>query len=269
MRIQFHKMHGAGNDFVVLDARLLPFDWPTPERLGRIGVRRLGIGCEGIVLLLRSASADFRKRFFNPDGSEAAFCGNGARCIARFAHAIGVAPVSMQFETMAGRVEATLVDEGVHVVMPPCGDVSAPMTFSLDQTRLKGYALCAGVPHLVVPVADVRRVDVRDWGKRLRNHPAFAPEGTNVDFVSPLETGPGPVWRLRTYERGVEAESGACGSGAVASGLALMAHGGVLGSIQFLTRDGFVLGVERAGNGCPVLTGPATTVYRGEITIAP
>ena len=264
MRIGFYKMHGAGNDFIVVDARMLGDAWATPERVADLNARRLGIGAEGLILLLPSRDFDFRMRFFNPDGGEAALCGNGARCIARLAHALGVAPGNMRFETAAGPLAAEIIEGGAALVMPPIRDRQGPHLFTKASLALEAYALRVGVPHLVVRVPEVRAVDVAALGRWLREAPQFAPEGINVNFVSSRQ---GEAWDIRTYERGVEAESGACGTGAVAAAAVLHEHYQAADTLALHTRDGFVLSVALGHPHGPRLAGPAVEVFRGEICV--
>lgn len=266
MRLLFHKMHGAGNDFIVVDARRQPSGWATRPTIAALASRRLGVGSEGVILLQESSRADFRMVFFNPDGGEAEMCGNGARCVALFAHAIGAAPRRMRFETAAGMVGAEVMDQLVRIGVPPITRRRGELSLDVSGRPVTGYALTVGVPHLVVPVADAAETDVNGWGRQLRHDAAFAPAGTNVNFVSRLS---GDTWLLRTYERGVEGESGACGTGAVAAATVLREKFDASANLSFRTRDGFVLGVCLAGSPTPQLEGPAQLVFRGEMAIVP
>lgn len=253
MKVKFTKMHGAGNDFVMIDDRdgAAPTDAAT---LAALAARRTGVGCEGVILVQRSASADFRMRFFNPDGGEAEMCGNGARCVAAFAREIGAATGSrMTFETRAGRVSAEVLDATT---------VRVRLT---DPTDVRDGFANTGVPHAVVPVADVASVDVEGEGRRIRFSAAFAPAGTNVDFVA---YAPPHGAALRTYERGVEAESGACGTGAAAAAVVGVAQHGLAFPVRVRTAGGFTLTVDgrRAADGSfrdVTLTGPVARVFDG------
>ena len=257
MTVRFVKMHGAGNDFVMIDNREEAF--PMEERLlAAMAARGTGIGCEGVIFVQRSADADFRMRFFNPDGSEAELCGNGARCVAAFARQIGAAPSDrMRFETMAGLVEAEIVGANlVKVRMPEPKDLRANFVNS-------------GVPHCIVPVDDLATVDVGGEGRRIRYSEEFAPRGTNVDFV---RYGPPHAVAIRTYERGVEAETGACGTGSVAAAVVGVAQYGLQFPVKVTTARGFVLeigGVFEDGRASSVtLTGPVKTVFAGEMDLS-
>ena len=257
MRVAFVKMHGAGNDFVMVDDRDGTFPCDSGS-IAAIAPRRVGIGCEGVILVQKSDRADFRMRFFNPDGSEADLCGNGARCVAAFAREIGAAPADrMRFETGAGDVEAELVGDGqVRVMMP-------------EPHGMRGDFVDTGVPHAIVPVDDVASADVAGEGRRIRFSADYAPNGTNVDFVEYL-----PPHRLlmRTYERGVEAESGACGTGAVAAAVVGVAGHGLSFPVSVSTSGGYELSVDGRFDGSRFsgisLAGPVQRVYEGFVEVA-
>ncbi len=264
-RIRFTKMHGAGNDFVLVDDR----DGAFPERgslIAAMAADRTGVGCEGVILVHASDRADFRMTFYNPDGTEAELCGNGARCAAAFARRIGAAKGgAMTFETGAGLVDAEIVGDGlVKVWMPEPRD----RRYGLCVGGRAGDFIVAGVPHFVVPVANVAKVDVAREGRALRLAGEFAPNGTNVDFVQYVSSSKAV---MRTYERGVEAESGACGTGAVAVAVAgVEAHGMSL-PMHVRSSKGYDLVVEgdyRQSQGTGfTLTGPVCTVFEGEIDL--
>ena len=256
MRVRFAKMHGAGNDFVLVDDRDETFPCARGV-LAAIGARGTGVGCEGIILVRKSDRLDFRMKFFNPDGSEAEMCGNGARCVAAFAREIGAAKAdTMRFETLAGDVGAEIVGPGlVKVEMPEPRD-------------LRENFINSGVPHCIVPVADLAKTDVEGEGRRIRHSAAFAPSGTNVDFVT--YHAPDCV-DIRTYERGVEAETGACGTGSVAAALVGVAQHGMRFPVKVRTERGFELVIDGVFDGAAFqsvsLTGPVARVFDGEIDI--
>ena len=256
MRIRFAKMHGAGNDFVLIDDR----DGAFPcERgiLAAIGTRQTGVGCEGIILVQRSERLDFRMKFFNPDGSEAEMCGNGARCVAAFAREIGAAKADrMRFETLAGDVGAEIVGPGL---------VKIEMTEPKD---LRANFVNSGVPHCIVPVDDLAKADVAGEGRRIRYSDEFAPAGTNVDFVTYHAPDRADI---RTYERGVEAETGACGTGSVAAALVGVAQHGLRLPVTVRTVKGYELVIGGEFDGVSfksvTLTGPVARVFEGEIDL--
>ena len=265
-RVPFVKMHGAGNDFVLVDDRAENFPVHDHLRLAALAAARTGIGCEGVILVQPSKAADFRMAFFNPDGTEADLCGNGARCVAAFARAIGAAKgCAMTFETRAGLVDAEVLDAGkVKVWMPEPRD----RRYGLDVEGVKGDFIVAGVPHFVVPCESAAAVDVEALGRRLRLAHAFDPDGTNVDFAQFL---PPNKILLRTYERGVEAESGACGTGAVATAVVAVETKGLSLPLHVHTSQGFDLTVDGDWRGAKgtgfTLTGPVKTVFEGVIDL--
>ena len=256
MTVKFTKMHGAGNDFVVIDDR----EGKVPEdfrRIAAMAAHRTGIGCEGVILVQKSSTADFKMRFFNPDGSEAELCGNGARCVAAFAKSIGAVKGKVTcFETLAGLVDAEIVDDSrVKVWMP-------------QPKNLREDFVNSGVPHKIVPVENLAKADVEGDGRRIRLSDEFAPEGTNVDFVS---YRPPHRVAVRTYERGVEAETGACGTGSVAAALVGVAQHGLSFPVQVKTASGYELVVDGEFDGTSfasvTLTGPVKKVFDGEIDL--
>ena len=252
-RIQFTKMHGAGNDFILVDDRDESFPVGDYMRLSQLASRRVGVGCEGIILVQNSDTADFRMRFFNPDGSEVELCGNGARCVAAFARRLGVVKSDrMTFETSAGTISAEINSATMVTVTMP-----APEDFSED-------FVVAGVPHKIVPVDNLAKTDVVGEGRRIRLSAEFAPHGTNVDFV--VYRQPNRV-SIRTYERGVEDESGACGTGAVAAAVIGVKDYGLEFPVQVKTAQGYELIVNGEFDGeefsSVTLAGPVKFVFDG------
>lgn len=267
MKINFTKMHGAGNDFVLIDDRDGKTPWQDHFLMAALATRRLGIGCEGIILIQKSERADILFRFLNPDGTEVDMCGNGCRCAAAFAHAIGAAGRSMTMETRSGLVDAELLDNGkVRVWLPEPGRREFGLELDTPAGKICGDFVVAGVPHFIVRVDNLASCDVAGLGKMLRRHQAFAPEGTNVDFVS---LRGGNRLAIRTYERGVENESGACGTGAVSCAVAAVERYGLTLPLQIKTSSGYDLVVDgdfrkRRCTGM-TLTGPVKFVFSGTI----
>ena len=266
--IAFWKMNGAGNDFIIIDHRQPIIRPEQMAEFARLVCRRqFSVGADGLFLIERSDRADFKWRFFNADGSEAEMCGNGARCVARFASMQGIAAAKMRFETLAGIVEATVAEAQVTVRMTP------PHSFRFDrQLEVAGqmftvHSVDTGVPHAVIFVDDVDAVDVVDLGRQIRRHPAFAPAGVNVDFVGGVTGG----FRVRTYERGVEDETKACGTGVVAAALIAAAKGYADSPVEIVTSGGVVLTVYFNGEheeeaAQVLLKGPAHLIYKGELS---
>jgi len=268
--IPFVKMHGAANDFVVVDHREPFLPEPVEALLRRLCDRRRGVGADGVLLLEADPELDYRMRYHNADGGRAEYCGNGARCLARFALELGLGRGgAVRFRSDAGAQEARrLPSGGIELRFGRVASGGAPETVEAAGRAFTGRRFVVGVPHFVVGVAEVGPVPLAAWGEALRRHPRFAPAGTNVDFVARPGDAPaeGRVrLAMRTYERGVEAETLACGSGAIASALGAAAAGAA-SPVEVLTAGGDVLVVwfEPVTDGYDVrLTGPAEVAFAG------
>jgi len=268
MKIRFTKMHGAGNDFVLIDDRTGTVPWEDHFLMAALASRRTGIGSEGVILLQHSDKADFRMRFLNPDGTEVDMCGNGSRCAAAFAHSVGACGKALTMETMCGLLDAQLTDKGVCVWMPEPTKKSYGIEIKVGDETVRGDFINTGVPHFVVPVPNISTVNIQELGRAVRLHPAFAPEGTNVDFVS--FRAPNRM-TMRTYERGVEAESGACGTGAVACAVVAVETMQFTLPAKVKTSSGYDLVIDGdwRHHKCTglTLTGPVKFVFTGEIDL--
>ena len=245
-RVHFFKMTGTGNDFILIDNRSKLIDSDHCRELVRSACRRkLSVGADGMILIENDPDVDFKWRFFNADASEAEMCGNGSRCAARFAHLTGIVKkTEMSFRTLAGIIKAEILDGRVKVQMTPPHDLTLGIHVDADGRPFDLDSVNTGVPHVVLFVAnekDLESVDVPRWGRALRFHPRFQPAGTNVNFV--LVQGPQHI-SVRTYERGVEGETLACGTGAIASSLIAAAKGGVSSPVKVTTRSGEFLTVH-------------------------
>jgi len=258
MNIHFYKYQGAGNDFVIIDNR----DGSIQLTTGQVAFlcdRRFGIGADGLMLLQSLSGADFEMIYYNADGNESTMCGNGGRCIAAFANHLGIVTAEMNFKAIDGMHQATIL---------PFSVVSLHMQDVHSIQFEEGYTILnTGSPHYVKNVADPAMVDVFKEGRAIRNEAIFQPKGINVNFVSEDESG----LKIRTYERGVEDETLACGTGVTAAAIAsvkeatgtfnipVKAMGGNLSvSFEKKTKD-------TAGH--IILTGPATLVFEGNIAI--
>ncbi len=266
--LRFTKMNGAGNDFVMIDNRAGEVRL-EPEQIVRICDRHRGVGADGILLLEKGSNgADFRMRYYNRDGGEAEMCGNGARCFARFANKIAKAPAKISFQTPAGLIRGELQGELVTLQMSEPKDLSLDIDVVASGSNEHVHFINSGVPHVVVPVSIVADVDVRKRGEALRRHAKFSPAGANVNFIE--KRGPKKI-SIRTYERGVEDETLACGTGVVASALIFAATEKVDGPIGITVRSGSELAVDfkRAGDQFTnvTLTGPAEFAFEGTIDI--
>ena len=267
MSIPFMKMSGAGNDFVVMDNRDGKVD-ATPGFISKVCARRVSVGADGMLLVENPAdpTADFRMRYYNSDGGEAETCGNGARCIARFAHLHGIAGRSMSFETAAGRYSADIVGDGVKLGLSDPVDVRPELKVALaDGPRLASFAN-TGVPHVVYFVDDVDALDVVGLGRETRYHDDFAPAGTNANFAQALDDG---SLRVRTYERGVEDETLACGTGCVAAAIGASLRGVSASPTTVHVRGGSDLVIHFTDDGGAIrdvhLEGDARIVCAGEL----
>lgn len=263
--ITFWKMHGAGNDFILIDDRDQRFPLQAAGVIRALCARRTGIGSDGLLLLQPSAEADLRMRFFNPDGGEAEMCGNAVRCLARLARDLQITGAAMSIQTQAGLVQATVhADHRVTVVMPPPDGARDGKLVLPDGDRLAYGFVNTGVPHAVIVTATEMDGSVQALGAAVRHHSDFAPSGTNVDFVT--VTGPCAL-SVRTYERGVEQETLACGTGIVAAALVAARRGLVTPPVAVRSAGGETLQVDFRRDGDAVsdvrLTGPAVYVCRG------
>jgi diaminopimelate epimerase len=268
MHLRFTKMNGAGNDFVVIDNRAGDVQL-KPEQIVRLCDRHRGVGADGILLLEQAHDgADFRMRYHNADGGEAEMCGNGARCFARFANKVAGARDDISFATPAGVIRARMHGELVTLNMSDPTDLRMNVRLEVDGEETLVHYIDTGVPHVVLPVARVDMVDVVAQGKTLRRHKMFSPKGTNVNFLE--KRGPKRI-AIRTYERGVEGETLACGTGVVASALIFSVLENATAPIDVLVRGGSELSVsfKREGDHFRdvTLTGPAEFVFEGTIEI--
>ena len=266
--IDFTKMNGAGNDFVMIDNRAGDIHL-APGQISRICDRHRGVGADGILLLEKSSNgADFRMRYYNADGGEAEMCGNGARCFARFVDRVAGGRDKITFETPAGVIGARLHGDLVTLNMSDPVDMRLNMPLQIDGEDTVVHYINTGVPHVVVPVSRVDVVHVVTQGAAIRRHEMFSPAGANANFLEKRGTN---KIAIRTYERGVENETLACGTGVVASALIFAANENVDGPIGVLVRGGNELTVGFTKHGDHfhevTLTGPADFVFEGTIDV--
>ena len=266
--LRFTKMNGAGNDFVLIDNRA------GEVRLNRSQIAHLcdrhrGIGADGVLLLEKPSNrADFRMRYFNADGGEAEMCGNGARCFARFANKVAGTARKISLETPAGVISADLVGDLVTLQMTEPTDLRLNVSLRVANKDKVIHFINTGVPHVVIPVLQVDDVDVQREGAAIRQHEMFSPKGANVNFIE--MRGANKI-AVRTYERGVEDETLACGTGVVASALIFAVTEDANGPIGVLVRGGNELKVDfektRTKFKNVTLTGPADFVFEGMIEV--
>jgi diaminopimelate epimerase len=263
MKLYFAKMCASGNDFVIIDNRSKVLTKNLKKFAQQVCQRRWGIGADGLILVEKSQEANFKMRFFNPDGSEVEMCGNGARSVALFAYLWRIAPQKMEFETKAGKITAE-VGKRIKVKL------TSPKKIALNCLRVGKNSLHyidTGVPHVVIFKDKLDKIDVVKEGSEIRYHSFFQPSGTNVDFVSLTSA---QALRVRTYERGVEDETLACGTGVVASALVTACLKKSQSPLKVLTQGGEVLKVyfklsPPASFSEVYLEGKASLVYKGEV----
>ena len=268
--IAFWKMSGAGNDFIIIDNRGGVVDGRDLATFTRkVCCRKLSVGADGLILIQTTdADADFSWRFYNSDGSTAEMCGNGARCAARYAYLNGIAGERMVFVTAVGAIAAEVIGSVAKVRMTDPSPMTPAQRLTLEDGETLSYRFVnTGVPHAVVAVADIDAVDVVGLGRRIRRHERFAPAGTNANFIQSI--GEGAV-AIRTYERGVEDETLACGTGAVAGALVAAKQFEMISPIRMKTRSGTWLLIhwqEAAEEVAPVfMEGDARIVYTGHLS---
>lgn len=265
-QLEFFKMSGAGNDFILGDNRHGSWSALPLDHLARSLCRQhLGVGADGLILVETSKKAHIRLRIFNSDGSESPMCGNGARCAARYAFLKVIAGRVMTMEVGPEVIGAEVLGDGrVRVEVPAGGRAPERISLRVQGRTIPAYLTDTGVPHLVVFVKDVEAVPVQALGAALRRAPETGPGGANVDFVAP---SPAPPFRMRTFERGVESETLACGTGATAVAWTLRSLGLAGTDVVLLPRSGreLVVSMEQGSGAAPKfqLTGDARQVYRG------
>lgn len=262
MLIRFYKYHGAGNDFIIIDNREELID-PANDLVHRLCDRHFGIGADGLILLENDDTTDFSMRYFNADGNEGTMCGNGGRCIVLFAARLGLIDRETRFTAIDGLHQAEIngLETDSAVVKLKMGDVE---NFMQKQNQ---WIIDTGSPHLVLPVENLDEIDIYAEGKKIRYSELFADEGINVNFVQKS----GREINIRTYERGVENETLACGTGSVAAAIAGYSENNSAVSPMVIRARGGVLKVylQKEDNKFTDiwLEGPATQVFTGQINI--
>lgn len=267
--LTFYKMVASGNDFIVIDNRKGLFKNPV-KRTAEVCKLHTGVGADGVLLFEKSKKADFKMRIINSDGSEAEACGNGFRCIALYAKEKMGYPSSFSFESLAGIIKAQVKGKNVRVQMVNPSGLRLRAQLQVDGHRLHYSFINTGVPHAVVFVQGLEKIDVLNLGRAIRYHHDFKPKGTNANFV---EVKGARDIQVRTYERGVENETLACGTGSTASAIISGLSGYVKSPVRVHTRGGEVLTVdfERGGRDENLknvtLEGEASFVYEGKLNL--
>lgn len=269
MNIPFRKMHGNGNDFVVIEAEDLPTNIPLPEFCAKIAHRQFGIGCDQVLIVDEAATADFKMRIFNNDGSEVEMCGNGIRCLARYVYETGMTDqTKMTVETLAGTIVPEIVGDLVKVDMGIPRLKSDAWVYPEAQTLLRPFTVggetlavslvSMGNPHCVIVVPEITDKLVLEIGPQIERHADF-PKRINVEFIKVINRG---EVEMRVWERGA-GETLACGTGATAAAVACQLNGLTDKSVTVKLKGG-MLKLELADDGHMYMTGPATTVFEGE-----
>ena len=270
VRITFAKASGAGNDFVVLNNMEGWLTFPVPPLARALCARATGIGADGLLLIEPSRKADFLMRYFNADGSSGGMCGNGGRCVALAAWLSGIAGKSCRFEALDHVYEAEIERGQVRLSMKDPARFREDIAAEAGSTRYACYAIDTGAPHAVTFVENLEAIDLLTAGRLLRHAAPFQPEGTNVNFVRVKSAH---ELEIRTYERGVEAETLACGTGSVASATVAALTRGVEFPVDVHVRSGATLRIHarRSGDSVTdvVLEGPAAILFTGTVEYDP
>lgn len=257
--MHFSKYQGSGNDFIVIDDRECRFPVRDSQYIQRLCLRSLGIGADGLIVLQHSSSADFRMRIFNADGKEAAMCGNGLRCLVLYLRDLGFTQEVFAIETEKGVLSCTFKEGKIVTIFPNPKIVHWGL--ELAGIPLELFVVDTGVPHAVAFIKDVKNAPLKELGPAVRFHPYFAPAGVNVNLV---ELTPGGVLAIRTYERGVEAETLSCGTGMAAAGLVFSRLFSPSRQIRLRPQSQDLIEIEVQEEEI-ALSGPAAFVFRGEI----
>jgi diaminopimelate epimerase len=266
--VPFTKMAGAGNDFIMVNNVKNPVHLDWRAFAIRSCTLKTGIGADGVIVLGEDTDTDFTFRIFNADGSEAEMCGNGARCAALFAHQQGIANTPMRFKTLAGTIGARIDGEDVAVQMTAPFGLETDIAIDVPGKQRIVHFINTGVPHAILFTDAIDNEPVADLGRAVRFHNRFSPAGTNTDFVQVLD---GSRIRVRTYERGVEDETLACGTGAVASAIISSHLGKVAGTPVLVSMKGGELKIDFTKQGNQYLEvwlmGPVDSVFTGEVIV--
>jgi diaminopimelate epimerase len=269
MSIFFTKMSGSGNDFIIIDNRESKIETSAKRDLvSKICIPKISVGADGVIFIENSEKADFKWDFYNGDGSSAEMCGNGGRCVARYAYEKNIARKKMSFETTAGIIKAEVKGSIVNIKLTAPKNLQRNLDITLNEKAYRVDCLDTGVPHTIVYTQDIMNEDVCGVGRDIRLHSKFSPAGTNVDFVQ--KQGESEL-QVRTYERGVEDETLACGTGVVASSLLANRAGMVQPPVRVQTQGGEVLTVDFQPTdggenfGEVFLEGPAKFVFEGTL----
>ena len=268
--IDFYKMSGSGNDFILVDNRAKLIEAAlAPELARNLCRRKVSVGADGLILIENDDEVDFRWNFFNADGSTAEMCGNGGRCVARLANILGICGPSLSFRTLAGIIRAEVSGSRVKLQMTEPRDLRLDQELELNGQRFNSHFVNTGVPHTVFILDGpemLAQQEVVGQGRKVRYHSQFAPAGTNVNFIAVLGE---QALAIRTYERGVEDETLACGTGATAVALVGAAKGMVSPPVDVHTKSGETLTIYFDSDKLlpeeVYMEGETTVVYQGRL----
>lgn len=265
MGIAFWKMSGSGNDFIIIDNRDGKMNKFDPKQfIPKICARSLSVGADGVFFIENSDEADFQWQFFNSDASVAEMCGNGARCVARYAFLNGIAGKTMRFKTLAGIIEAEIKESvNVKVLMTKPFGYKKGIELDVAGSKRELSFVNTGVPHAVILTDNVDAFDVFNTGRAVRYHEYFAPKGTNFNVYARIGED---SFKIRTYERGVENETLACGTGSVACAICAVKDGIAKSPVTLRTMGGTDLKVHIESDEKVFLEGEARVIYTGEFT---
>ncbi|CCB90995.1 Diaminopimelate epimerase [Waddlia chondrophila 2032/99] len=269
--IPFSKYTGCGNDFILIDNRNQVYPSEESDLAEHLCDRQFGVGADGVILLERSDRADFVMRIFNPDGTEAEMCGNGIRCLGKFLQELGIEGTKFTIEVMGKKYPLSLHDDGsVSVSMQPAPEISWDIELSIGRKTFHVDFLDTGVPHATLSVEKLSAFDLDAIGPKIRYHEKFMPQGTNVDVYHIDESDPSLIY-IRTYERGVERETMACGTGATACAIIAWTKEQIANPIRIQVASGDILEFKISGSlgriDQIVMKGPAEFIFRGNFSI--
>ena len=266
-KIQFFKMSGAGNDFIIIDNRNNKYSETAAYLAKKICRRRYSVGADGLIFLENSKKASFKAKFYNSDGSEFNLCGNGGRCAARFAFINVIAARHMTIETNSGVLNAEIIQNNVKLEIPLPVQIEINKIITTDEMRkIKGHYIKIGDPHLIIFAKNLNEFPIESVAKKIRYSLSFGKEGTNVNFIMQIREN---RFAIRTYERGLEQETLACGSGCVSAAIVLHNLSYPYAGYVFETHSGFLLGVHLEFVSDKIskifLEGDARIIYKGEL----
>jgi diaminopimelate epimerase len=265
-KITFCKLSASANDFIVLDNRESIFNDVAPELARRLCARRYSVGADGLILVENSNKASVRVRFFNPDGEEFNTCGNGGRCAARFALLSVISGRKLTLETNVGVIDADVLGSAVKLKFVDPQLIRLNLPIQVDSKQMVGHFVQLGDPHFVLYVKDIRRHPIVPLARKIRNNEAFSPHGTNVHFIEPITR---QSFRIRSYERGIEDETLACGSGCVSAAVATHSSQQSDPPVTFEPQSSIPLVVHFHAQGMYrdlYLEGDARLIYWGQLT---